>query len=177
MDTPALTVRTEDGFVDLSLRMEAGSRDTNNRYRFEARAIHGESPIAIAIILGTTWEAKEVEGNSTKFLFYWGEVELVSVGPESDAFIRTLDRLYEARVRVTHMRQSTHFTAVCLEGNPDRLPAESLKMKLFFESGQEELCAEFYLNCDFRRQSVQFHEKDQDYRRPLVLALGMSIEN
>jgi len=44
-------------------------------------------------------------------------------------------------------------------------------MKFFFESDDEERYAEFYLNIDVCGSTVQFHEKDQDYRRGVVLAL------
>ena len=59
-----------------------------------------------------------------------------------------------------------------LAGNPSRLPAEPVKMKLFFESDEDDLSAEVYLNFSVLERHVQFHEKDQDFRRPLVLALG-----
>ncbi len=70
------------------------------------------------------------------------------------------------------MRRSVHFAAVSLAGDPSRLHAEPIKMKLFFESDEDDLCAEVYLNFNVLKRHVQFHEKDQDFRRPLVLALG-----
>jgi len=47
-------------------------------------------------------------------------------------------------------------------------------MKLFSQTDNEEQDAEFYLNIDTRNSSVQFHEKDTDYRRGVVLALSAS---
>ena len=172
MEIPDLTIQKEDGFVDLSLRMEVPSLDTENGYRFEARALYEGRPIAFAVSFGTEWQAQEVEGESSKFLFYWGEADLVSLGPESDAFIQTLDRLYRTEIGVTQMRRTVHFTAVSLAGDPNLLPAEPLKIKLFFESDEDELCAEVYLNLDVLEKRVEFHEKDQDFRRPLILAIG-----
>jgi hypothetical protein len=171
MEISALIVDTESGFVDLSLRMHAISPDTENGYRFEARALYEGHPIAFAVALGTAWQAQEVEGSSSKFLLRWGAVELISLGAESDAFIQTLDQLYQTKTGSIHMRRSVHFAAVSLEGDPSRLPAEPLKMKLFFESNEDDLCAEVYLNFDILERNVQFHEKDKDFRRPLVLAL------
>jgi hypothetical protein len=70
MDIPALMVQTEDGFVDLSLRLDSPPVAREGGYRFEARALYEERPIAFAVALGTTWQAQAVEGNSSKFLFY-----------------------------------------------------------------------------------------------------------
>jgi hypothetical protein len=171
MQMSPLTVVMEDGFVDLSLRMHESSPSAETGYRFEARALHDGRPIAFAVVLGTSWQAHEVEGG---FLFYWGETDLISLGAESDAFVQTLDRLYQAKTGTTNMRPSVHFTAVSLAGNPSRLPAEAIKMKLFFESDEDDLCAEVYLNFNVVERRVELHEKDPDFRRPLVLALGGS---
>ena len=46
-----------------------------------------------------------------------------------------------------------------------------LPLKLFFESETEDRGADFYLNIDVKDSSVQFREKDTDYRRGIVLSL------
>ena len=84
MQMSPLTVVMEDGFVDLSLRMHESSPSAETGYRFEARALHDGRPIAFAVVLGTSWQAHEVEGGC---LFYWGEADLISLGAESDAFV------------------------------------------------------------------------------------------
>jgi hypothetical protein len=56
------------------------------------------------VALGTAWEAQEVGENSSKFLFYWGEADLISLAAESDAFIQTLDQLYQSGSGATHLR-------------------------------------------------------------------------
>ena len=70
------------------------------------------------------------------------------------------------------MRGDIGFTAVSLEGHSLRLAAEPLQMRLFFEADTDGLYAEFHLNCDSHKNGVQFHEKDAEYRRAVVLAPG-----
>lgn len=172
MEIPALIIDMKDGFVDLSLGMHAPRSDPENGYRFEAEALYEGRRIAFAVALGPAWQAREVEGNSSQFLFYGGEADLISLGAESDAFIQTLDHLYQTKTGVTQMRRGVQFTAVSLAGDPSKLPAEPVKMKLFFESVEDDLCREVYLNFDVLERHVEFHEKNQGFRRPLVLALG-----
>ena len=45
-------------------------------------------------------------------------------------------------------------------------------MKLMFEHDEEERYAECYLNIDVEGQRVEFNEKDQDYRVPLLQCLS-----
>jgi hypothetical protein len=70
------------------------------------------------------------------------------------------------------MRDRVPFLAVSLTGEPARLEHEPAKMKFFFESDTEDRDADFYVNIDVQAESVQFHEKDTDYRRGVVLALS-----
>jgi len=115
-EMPELTADSEEGFVDLCLKMEGLVCDRDGVYRFEASVLHQGRPVAFAVVLGATWKPQELEG--TTELLYWGEVRLSSLGSESDAFVRALDQLYETKVSVSRKRGDIEFTAVSLEGHP-----------------------------------------------------------
>jgi len=165
---PELSAESEEGFVDLCFKMEGLVRDRDDLQHFEVKALYKGRPVAFAVALGTTWSPLE----GTPEPFYCGEARLISLGDESDAFVQVLDELYETKVGALLMRDDVGFTAVSLEGHPLRLAVEPLKMKLFFEDESDDLCAEFYLNCDTNRCHVQLREKDTDFRRAVVLALA-----
>jgi hypothetical protein len=164
-----LTAGSEEGFADLCLKMNGLVREQDGKYRFEARAIHEGRHVAFAVTLGSVWDVQKLEDMDEPL--YWGEAQLSSLGNESDAFIQILDQLYETGFGALRMRRNVDFAAVSLAGDPRQLEREPLKMKLFFEADVDDLCAEFYLNCDAARSLVQFHEKDTDYRGPIILAL------
>jgi hypothetical protein len=170
LEMPELTAEIEGGWVDLCLKLENLTRDSDGACRLEASALFEGQIVAFAITLGTTWEPLAEEGMAKSF--YRGGAHIKSLGSQSDAFIRSLDQLYGTKIGASRMRDDIVFIAVSLEGHPLRLEAESLKLKLFFESETDDLCAEFYLNCDVNVQRVQFREKDTDFRRALVLALA-----
>jgi hypothetical protein len=167
---PELTEGSEEGFSDLSLRMEGLLRGPDGRYRFEARAAHKGRPVAFAVALSTTWNAQEVEGTTVSL--HWGEAQLISVGNESDGFVQALDEVYGTGLGVLQMRGNVKFLAVSLAGHPLRIEGEPIKLKLFFEHEADDRYAEVYLNCDSEESRVEFHEKDPDYRRAVVLALS-----
>jgi len=70
------------------------------------------------------------------------------------------------------MAERVFFAAIALEGHPPAVAGELVKLKLFFEADFEERYAEVYLNIDLDARRVELHEKDPDYRRPLVRALA-----
>lgn len=170
---PELTCELEEGFVDLRLKMGDLVRGADNRYRFDARALHQGHTVAFAVVLGAEWPV--LDTGDAKILLRQGEGQLISVGSESDAFIQVLNELYGTTLRVSCMRSMTRFTAVSLKGNPERVATEPLKIKVFFESDDKDLCAEFYLNCDTHERCVQFREKDHDYRRAIIIALSPDV--
>ena len=122
------------------------------------------------VSLGPIWERQDVE--NSEVILYWGRAELVSVGSESDAFLQLIDEVYGTGFGHRKMRERVPFLAVRLAGNPARLEHEPARMKFFFESDAEERYAEFYINIDVEAQTVQFHEKDTDYRRGIILSLS-----
>ena len=69
------------------------------------------------------------------------------------------------------MADSVEFAALSLEGDPADLAAGPVKLRLFFEPNDPDRHAELYLNLDLRARSIELHEKDEAYRRPLIPAL------
>ena len=170
-----LTADAEEGFVDLCLEMNGFVREESGKVRFEAKAIHEGRKVGFAVTLGPEWKAQKLEDIEQPSYLYWGETQLNSLGEESDLFIQTLDRLYETKVGAARMRHNVDFTTVSLEGDPRGLETEPVKMKLFFGTDPDELYAEFYLNCDVAQGRVEFHEKDPEYRRAVILALSQEM--
>jgi len=169
---PELTVDLKEGFVDLSLKMEGLVRDSDGLCRFEARAFYKQRRVGFAVVLGSKWDPQEIKLGEGTTQFYWGEAQLVSVGNESDNFVEALDQLYETNVGASRMYPDVRLLAVSLEGDPRKLETERVKIKMFFEHEVEDRNAEFYLNCNAEKSSVQFNEKDSDYRHALILALS-----
>jgi hypothetical protein len=59
-----------------------------------------------------------------------------------------------------------------LEGDLAHVLAGVTMMKFFFfDSGPENRYAEVFINVDPNRRVLEFHEKDPEYRKPLLLAL------
>ena len=69
------------------------------------------------------------------------------------------------------MQDRVAYIAVSLEGDPVHAEHTSVILKLFFESETEERDADFFLNIDPTRSSVEFREKDTEFRRGIVLSL------
>ena len=161
---------SESDFVDIDLPMVSYQRSLDGVQEISARGRYSDGSVGFVVSLGPVWERQDVE--NSEVVLYWGRAEIVSVGTESDAFLELLDGVYGTGLGHKKMRYRVPFLAVSLAGDPTRLEHEPAKLKFFFESDTEERDADFYINIDVHAQSVQFREKDTDYRRGVVLSLS-----
>ena len=165
------------------------------RYFFQTRGSWGEKftelmrnrfRVEVIHVSDMTWDAKssyEQGYNATikshldqKFglgtFFYWGSGAVRSIGLESDALLTTLAELYGQSVPPRPMRLETRVAIVGLADDPRLLPNRPTRMKLFFESEDPDDYAEVYVNVIGPEGRIELHEKDPEYRKPLVRALG-----
>lgn len=100
-------------------------------------------------------------------------VELRSDGAGSDAFVRTLAKLYKLPERPgLRMKSSVPFAAYIFDGDPARIAHARVEFKLYngASSDAPDYC-EFYLNVDLPHRRIEFRERDPGYRRALLALL------
>ena len=170
MKLPEITSESEEGFHDLVFALASDSGPSESGQTLRAAGIHEGSTVGFQIRLGPAWKQGKIA--EVNLVTYQGTVVLASLGGESDAFARVLDRLYGTKLAPAGMNAQTTFTALSLEGNPGNLAAGPVKLKLFFEPDEEDRYAEAFLNIDAEKSRISFNEKDEEYRMPLVRALG-----
>jgi len=166
---PEVTVGAEEGYVDLSFRLESLRRDPAGQVRLVARGMHGGTPVGFGVSLSSKWKMQALE--DPQIPLYLGRADLTSLGAESDAFLHALDELYQTNINPEKMQEQVSYIALSLEGDPAKVEHTPVMLKLFFESEKEERDADFFLNIDPVRSSVEFREKDIDFRRGIVLSL------
>lgn len=170
MKVPEIASEAEEGFQDLvfAVRTHATQHDGIRLITASGQA-QGE-PVEFAFQLGPSWEGGAVK--SVDVPMFRGAVTVRSTGPASDRLLKVMDVLYDTHLAPAGMATSTEFAAISLAGNPGDLQAGPVKMKLFFESEDEERYAELYLNVDLKASRIELHEKDPEYRKAVIRALS-----
>src|SRR6266511_2895263 len=70
----------------------------------------------------------------------------------------------------TMMGRETQFTGISLEGDPRDLAKGPVKIKRFFESDNQDDYAELFTNIELAAHRLEVHEKDEEYRSPVIRA-------
>lgn len=167
---PQIMAKAVEGFVDLSFALDGRKQELGVGLRLVAIGLDGDRPVSFAIVIEPGWQDVKFEGLDIQT--YQGRILIESLGEASDALVQAIDRLYGTQAGAQRMQRATRFTGISLRGDPSHLDAGPAKIKLFFESETEGRYAEVFLNIDSQAGSIEFNEKDMDYRRPIVLALS-----
>ncbi len=169
---PEITSETEEGFHDLVFGLATVTRVSDGSQQVTAVGTHQGQPVGFQASLSPTWK----EGRIADIPSFSGVVTIRSLGVESDALVRAMDTLYGAKVKPTTMAKATRFAAITLGGNPSQLTDGKVSIKLFYESESEDRYAELYLNIDAPKHRVELHEKDEEYRMPVIRALSLASQ-
>jgi hypothetical protein len=167
---PEVTSEAEEGFFDLVFTIVDHGKNPDGSQLIQARGTHKGVPLGLAVWLGPQWK-KGRFSTEVKLTTHTGVVAFRSSGPESDALLQTLDRLYGTKQDPKSMAPETSFTGLSLQGEPAQLDRGLVKIKMFFESKDDKLYAELFTNIDLKERKLWIREKDPDYRLPLVRVL------
>ena len=162
---PQLFARSEAGFSDGELRAQEVRLTADEGVTIVAAALAGREEVAVRFTLVPGWRGSTPQG-FPKPLF-GGKVVVESVGPRTEGFVRALAKSYRQSVG-SYESTFVSLTAISLEGDPNQVRSQPVKLKVFYESPNEAEYAEAYINFDLPRGIVQFHEKDPGYRRAVI---------
>lgn len=167
---PEITSSAEEGWHDLTFAIRGTEKQADGSRVLEARGLHHGREVGVLVVLGPSWQKAKLAGDLA-ITAYRGIVSYRSLGPASDLLLQALDELYGTALHPKAMRAETKFTGITLAGNPAELDKESVKIKLFYESDDEQRYAEVFTNIDLQHHVLQINEKDEGYRKPLIRSL------
>jgi len=162
---PPVVIGEEEGFVDLSFQLQ----DVKNNL-FTVKGTLLGSKVSFTIELLPEWKPQQVEGIDQPL--YWGEANFKSKGQETKNFILKLAKLYGAELSDFEVPGTIYAQVVGLACNPQEILSSPCEMKFFFNpEGEEDYYSEIYINIDVNSRSLEFNEKDVEYRAPLLRSL------
>jgi len=163
----AVLVSKSHGFVDIDLPITAILQEAGV-VRVITRGNSDSGPVGFEVDFPT----KSNQPGTLPHPLALGRARIRTLGAESDRFVLLLAELYGLRGAAAKMLPSIDASAVGLGDDLAHALGGKTDMKLFFfDSGPENRYAELYVNVDFKNKILEFHEKDPDYRKPLMLAL------
>lgn len=167
---PEVTAEEEEGYHDLIFYVQDQKQLPDGSQSVHGVGTYKGRQLGLEVVLGPTWKGGE-PSKDIPLTIYSGTLTYRSVGPESDAFVQVLDELYGTKLSPKAMAKETKFTGMALEGNPADLSKGPVKIKTFFENGNDKDYAEFFTDVDLTAHRLEVHEKDEEYRSAVVRAL------
>jgi hypothetical protein len=168
---PEAHLERAEGFIDIDFQIVKFAKQPDGTMHFHAQGRLQEQNVGFAIELLPDWKKDPIE--KTDQFFYWGNGRFIRTGEETDKFVAVVSSLYELHPPPKHSREIVEAEVVGLANDPTLARSAPTRMKFFFNpTGDEEAYAEVFINIDPANNTLQFHEKDPEYRKPLVNSLS-----
>ena len=168
---PDAHLERSDGFIDIDFKIANFAKQPDGTMHFHARGRLQGQNVGFAIELLPKWKKSPID--KTEQFLYWGNGRFIRTGEETDNFITVVSALYEFPPTASHSQNIVEAEVVGLANDPTLARSEPTRMKFFFNpSGDEDAYAEVFINIVPESNILQFHEKDPEYRKPLITSLS-----
>lgn len=163
----------EEDFKDIVLKIvEVSKQDNNFTYlvkgKYENNIVGLKLSIVNNIAAGISKDANINSGSFVK-----NGITLESIGTESDNFVAALAKIYELKSTSKFSKKPVKVTVFPLNENTSDLSKPNYyKFKAFFnDEADENDYAELFINLNLGNNTVEFNEKDSEYRTNVLKSL------
>jgi hypothetical protein len=174
LGNPILEQFSEGGFIDCVFRI-SDLVESAEFFNFHASATSNGTVVGMDVAIRKDIKAGfDSEMNLARDHVYHNGVAFVRSGTESDQLIARIASLYGVPHSGGQMISKETFTAIALHQGEINLRTDSVKIKIFgrdvepFDAGAY---YESFFNVDLAKGFVNWNEKDQEYRKPLIHGL------
>ena len=171
---PILEQFSEEGFVDCVFRI-SDMVESADFFSFHLSASSEGTVLGMDVAIRKDIKAGfDSQMNLVKDHVYHEGVTFIRSGTESDRLIMRIATLYDLPQIGSEMVSKETFTAIALHQGEIDLRTEPVKIKLFGRDAEpfdENAYYESFFNIDLANGFVNWNEKDQEYRKPLIRGL------
>lgn len=159
----------KEGWSDIFLKITADTK-TDTSYIYIVKGLYKNKTVGLQIEVSSNIGAGIVDGKlDSKAGFVANAVQIKSIGQESDELVKALSELYRQPTNKGFTKQTISATAFSLNEKSVNLDKKDYyKLKLFFAEDDENLYSEIFLNINTDKREIELHEKDEDYREPII---------
>jgi len=163
----------EEGWKDLIFTITKKEKINNDFWSLTCKAKYKNEIVGIKINIADKITAGIINGEIDNTSFVSKGVEILSIGKESDKLIEVISKLYGQPKRTKFTTEKLTFTVFPLNKENAILENGRFHFKLFFDENEERnLYAEFFLNPDLKKGTVELNEKDEEYRANIIKLLS-----
>lgn len=159
----------EEGWSDIFLKITEDTK-TDISHIYIAKGLYKNKTVGLQIEVSSKIGAGIIDGKPDgKAGFVANAVQLKSIGQESDELVKALAELYKQPTNKGFTKQTISATAFSLNEKSVNLDKNDYyKLKLFFAEDDENLHSEIFLNINTDKREIEIHEKDEEYREPII---------
>ena len=142
-EPPQFITAGKAGFVDATLSPFEVNVADDQSITIGALARAGNDDVGFLIRVSANWDAWKPPRYPG--VFYKGTIEILSIGPKTEAFVRALAKAYGVKVEQFGFLR-VKLAAISLQGDPRACQTSPVRLKVFYEGkGSDEYAEITYL--------------------------------
>lgn len=145
--------------------------ENGDSYELKVLGLYKGEELGFKVIVKKGMKAGVVDGIIDNTAFVKDGVSILSLGKESNLFLKVLSELYRLPVDKRFVDRFD-FTIFPLEGAPDEIKTSHVKFKLFNDTENQDYYCELFLHINYPYSLLQFDEKDIEYRKGVINTLS-----
>lgn len=164
---------SEEGWYDIDLTITSVKMENDGYLSVVAKGLFRGKEVGLKVSFAPNMKPGLLNAEVDRTAFTKNGIVYSSIGPESDKLIKAIAALYKVELPRPKFSEHIPVTSFALEEHPFDLRKDNVHFKVFFnDQGDENEYAELFTNIDIPEKRLEFHEKDEEYRRNVVRALS-----
>ena len=158
-----------EGFVDLTLHISEMNTNSEGNILITTESKYQQQTVGFQIEIIDDFKPYPIGKMQN---IYWGKGYFINTGKNTEKFITLLTKLYSVHPKPIKQNKIP-IALTYLSGDPRLFYSEPVHTKFFFnsDSDDEKYYAEVFINIDANKKTLEFHEKDEEYRSALINSL------
>ena len=158
-----------EGWQDLIFKITEKQLQPDGYWNVTCKATHGNKIVGFRLFILEGLEAGIVNNEIDNTKFVREAVIIEGIGSESNQLVAVMSALYGKPTANRFTDEPLSYTIFPLNQQKASLNNGYFKFKLFFDDTEERgLYSEMYLNTNFPNGTVEFNEKDPEYRKNII---------
>lgn len=161
---------SSEGWNDIFLTIVNDIITTDNYHIYIGKGLYKGTIVGLKFEVKNDMPAGLLKsGEINKGGFISNGIKIISIGEESDKFIKVLSELYNFPTVKPFSKSVIPSTTFSLNQKVvDLDEIDYYKFKLFFGENSENLYSEMFFNIDLTKRIIELNEKDQGYRENII---------
>jgi len=171
-----ISINTEGGFADITFPVLSVETFQNDRIKINISGEYNEEKIEFSFISKEMFKAGIGENGLINDAVEFQGIRVLIDDKNGRSLVNLFSTVYGIKPDHSSFRTEIVFTAIPMSKAPANIKSELIRLKVFYDDQFErDEYFEMFIIIDLKSKTVEFSEKDIEYRKTIIKVLSTSL--